>query len=55
MVITEKTPEFDGWIRELKDIRAKSKKLFQIQKLETGEHFGNCKPVGDSISEMRIN
>lgn len=55
MIITEKTSEFDTWIRKLKDIRAKSKILFRIQKLETDEHFGDCKPVGDGISEMRIN
>lgn len=55
MIITEKTSEFDKWIRKLKDIRAKSKILFRIQKLETVEHFGDCKPVGDGISEMRIN
>jgi putative addiction module killer protein len=55
MIITEKTSEFDKWIRKLKDIRAKSKILFRIQKLETDEHFGDCKPVGDGISEMRIN
>ncbi|RMB64046.1 type II toxin-antitoxin system RelE/ParE family toxin [Dokdonia sinensis] len=55
MVITKKTSEFDKWIRKLKDIRAKSKILFRIQKLETSGHFGDCKPVGDGISEMRIN
>ncbi len=55
MIITEKTIEFDKWIRKLKDIRAKSKILFRIQKLGTDEHFGDCKPVGDGISEMRIN
>jgi putative addiction module killer protein len=55
MIITEKTSEFDKWIRKLKDIRAKSKILFRIQKLETDEHYGDCKPVGDGISEMRIN
>lgn len=55
MIITEKTVEFDKWIRKLKDIRAKSKILFRIQKLETDEHFGDCKPVGNGISEMRIN
>ena len=51
----DKTTEFDKWIRKLKDIRAKSKILFRIQKLETDEHFGDCKSVGDGITEMRIN
>jgi len=51
----DKTTEFDKWIRKLKDIRAKTKILFRIQKLETDEHFGDCKTVGDGISEMRIN
>ena len=55
MIITHKTIEFEKWFRKLKDIRAKSKILFRIQKLETKEHFGDCKPVGDGISEMRIN
>jgi putative addiction module killer protein len=55
MIFTEKTSEFDKWIRKLKDIRAKAKILFRIQKLETDEHFGDCKPVGDGIREMRIN
>ncbi|WP_240032198.1 type II toxin-antitoxin system RelE/ParE family toxin [Psychroflexus aestuariivivens] len=55
MIITEKTSEFDKWIRKLKDIRAKSKILFRIQKLEADEYLGDCKPVGDGISEMRIN
>ena len=55
MIITEKTSEFDKWIRKLKDIRAKAKILFRIQKLETDEHFGDCKSVGDGIHEMRIH
>ena len=55
MIFIEKTVEFDKWIRKLKDIKAKSKILFRIQKLETDEHFGDRKPVGDGISEMRIN
>jgi putative addiction module killer protein len=51
----DKTTEFDKWIRKLKDIRAKSKILFRIQKLETDEHFGDCKSVGNGIRELRIN
>ena len=29
--------------------------MFRIQKLEKDEHFGDCKPVGDGINELRIN
>jgi len=55
MYFIEKTNEFDKWLRKLKDIRAKAKILFRIQKLQNEEHFGDCKPVGNGISELRIN
>ena len=55
MYFIEKTVEFDKWLRKLKDIRAKAKVLFRIQKLEKDEHFGDCEPVGDGIRELKIN
>ena len=55
MFFIEKTLEFDKWLRKLKDRKAKAKILFRIQKLESDEHFGDCKPVGDGISELRVN
>jgi putative addiction module killer protein len=55
MFFIEKTIEFDKWLRKLKDLKAKSKILFRIQKIENDEHFGDCKPVGDEIREMRVN
>jgi len=55
MMIIQKTSAFEKWIRKLKDIRAKSKILFRIQKLETDEHYGDYKSVGSGIFEMRIN
>ncbi|NHE57572.1 type II toxin-antitoxin system RelE/ParE family toxin [Cyclobacterium plantarum] len=55
MYFIEKTIEFDKWLRKLKDLRAKAKILFRIQKLENDEHFGDWKPVGDGINELRIN
>jgi putative addiction module killer protein len=55
MFFIEKTIEFDKWLRKLKDLKAKSKILFRIQKIENDEHFGDCKPVGDGIREMRVN
>jgi putative addiction module killer protein len=55
MYIIEKTDEFDKWLRKLKDLRAKAKILFRIQKIENDEHFGDCEPVGDGIRELKIN
>ena len=55
MYSIEKTSEFDKWLRKLKDLRAKAKILFRIQKIETDEHFGDCKPICDGIHELRIN
>ena len=55
MYFIEKTVEFDKWLRKLKDLRAKAKILFRIQKLEIDEHLGDCKPVGEGIHELRID
>jgi len=55
MYFIEKTNEFDKWLKKLKDLRAKAKILFRIQKLETEEHFGEWKPVGNGINELKIN
>jgi len=55
MYFIEKTSEFDKWFRKLKDLRAKAKILFRIQKLENDEHFGEFKPVGNGINELKIN
>jgi putative addiction module killer protein len=42
-------------LKKLKDLKAKSKIIFRIQKIQNDEHFGDCKPVGDGIREMRVN
>jgi putative addiction module killer protein len=55
MYLIEKTDEFDKWLRKLKDLRAKAKILFRIQNIENDEHFGNCKPVGNGIQELKID
>ena len=55
MYFIEKTVEFDKWLRKLKDLRAKAKILFRIQKLERDGHFGDCKPVGEEVRELKIN
>jgi len=55
MYIIEKTDEFDKWLRKLKDIRAKTKILFRIQRIEQYGNFGDCEAVGEGISELRIH
>lgn len=55
MFFIEKTVEFDRWLRRLKDVRAKAKVLFRIQRIENDGHFGDCKSVGNGISEIRIH
>ena len=55
MFFIEKTSEFDKWLRKLKDLKAKAKILFRIQKIENEGHFGDYKHVGDGIKELRIN
>jgi putative addiction module killer protein len=55
MYLIEKTTEFDKWFRKLNDLKAKAKILFRLQKLENEEYFGDCKPVGNGISELKIN
>ena len=55
MYIIEKTEEFDKWLRKLKDLRAKAKILFRIQKIQNDEHFGDCESVGNGIRELKIN
>lgn len=55
MYFIEKTNEFDKWFKKLKDLRAKAKILFRIQKLEREEHFGDCKLLLNGINELKIN
>jgi putative addiction module killer protein len=51
----EKTDEFDKWLRKLKDRRVKAKILFRIQRIEEHGNFGDCEPVGQGLSELRIH
>lgn len=55
MYFIEKTDEFDKWLRKLKDLSAKAKILFRIQRIENNGHFGDCKPVGNGVHELKIN
>jgi putative addiction module killer protein len=49
-----RTPEFDQWLVKLRDPIAKARIIARIRSAEAG-NFGDCEPVGDGISEMRIH
>ena len=42
-------------MKKLKDLKAKAKILFRIQKIGNDGHFGDCKPVGGGIRELRVD
>lgn len=45
---------FDNWFAELKDKQAARRIQVRIDRAEDG-NFGDCKPVGSGVSEMRIH
>ena len=49
-----RTDEFDMWLKELKDNVGKARIIARIISAEAG-NFGDCEPVGEGISEMRIH
>ena len=49
-----KTENFAKWINGLNDIRARARILVRIERLAVGNP-GDVKPVGEGISELRIN
>ena len=54
MLAIKETEEFSNWLAALRDGVAKAKILVRIQRLANGNP-GDVKPVGEGISELRIN
>ena len=49
-----RTSVYKKWIKELRDSRARYRILTRIKRLEEGNP-GDVKPVGEGITEMRID
>ena len=47
------TTAFEAWFRSLTH-RARSKVLIRMSHMECG-NFGDCRPVGEGVSESRIH
>ena len=48
------TEVFDDWLAGLKDRQAVRRVQVRIDRAEDG-NFGDCEPVGEGVSEMRIH
>jgi putative addiction module killer protein len=49
-----RTAAFDAWLTRLKDPIGKARIVERIRSAERGQ-LGDCKPVGQGVSEMRIH
>ena len=54
MVEIRKTEKFAKWLDSLQDIRARAPILVRSERL-AGGNPGDVKPVGEGVSELRIN
>lgn len=54
MIEVLRSDEFDVWLRELRDGRARARIEARILRLSLGNP-GDVKPVGQGISEMRVD
>jgi putative addiction module killer protein len=49
-----RSDEFDAWLSGLKDRVGRARIVHRIRSAEQG-NFGDCEPVSEGISEMRIH
>lgn len=54
MIEIRKTEAYVKWLDSLPDIRARARILVRIERLVAGNP-GDVKPVGEGVSEMRID
>jgi putative addiction module killer protein len=49
-----RSPDFDAWLRDLLDRKAKARVLARLNRAGSG-NLGDCAAVGGGISEMRVH
>lgn len=55
MISLKRTDEFDRWLLRLRDEKAKAQINMRLTRILHTGNLGDCKPVGDGVSELRIN
>jgi putative addiction module killer protein len=54
MIEIRQTATFAKWLRGLRDMQGRARIQMRLDRIERGL-FGDVKPVGDGISELRID
>ncbi len=54
MYIIRKTEQFDNWLKQLRDLRARTHIAKRLLKIQNG-NFGDWKSIGNGVSEIRID
>lgn len=54
MIEVRKTAVYTKWVDGLRDINARARVLMRVERMAAG-NFGDVKPVGQGVSELRIN
>jgi putative addiction module killer protein len=54
MIEVRRTPEFDGWLRRLRDEKAKARIASRMQRMAFGNP-GDCRSLGGGLMEMRVD
>mgnify|MGYP001627643844 FL=1 len=54
MFTIRETIEFSNWLTRLKDVQARARIVRRVDRLQRGNP-GDVKPVGEGISELRID
>ena len=55
MLIVRQTEPFSRWLRRLRDRQAVARINVRLDRIEEMGHFGDTRPVGDGVSELRID